>query len=76
MWTQVEAKIDGEAVTIAQKGERFTVLQEVPLGATIIADGKTYAVASVENIANRSEAWLVSTIEVVNVKSTTRRTED
>lgn len=76
MWTQVEALVDGQAVTVAQKGEQFTVLQEVQVGATIVADGKTYAVASVENVANRGEVWLVSTIEVIDVKPAARRTKD
>ena len=75
MWTQVDALIDGQAVTVAQKGEKFSVLQEVQLGATIVADGKTYAVADVENVANRGEVWLVSTIEIIDVKPTTRRNQ-
>lgn len=76
MWSQVEAMIDGEAVTVAQKGEQFSVLQAVKVGATIVADGKKYAAIAVENLANRGEVWLVSTKEVIDVKSTARRNQD
>jgi len=76
MWTQVEVGVNGEVFTAARKEERFTLLQDVAVGATIVCEGKHYAVASVENVANRSEVWLVSTIEVIDVKSTARRTQD
>lgn len=76
MWTQVEVGVNGDVFLAARKGEMFTLPQEVAVGATIVCEGKHYAVASVENVANRSEVWLVSTIEVIDVKSTTRRTQD
>lgn len=76
MWTTCEAVVRGSTVTVARKENRFSVPQEVAIGDTIAVEGKQFSVESVENIAHRSEVWLVSTKEVLNDKPAARRTQD
>jgi hypothetical protein len=76
MWTTCDAAVRGSAVTVARKGDRFSIPQEVAIGDTISVEGKQFLVESVENIAHRSEVWLVSTKEVLNDKPAARRTQD